>query len=79
MEMPAPPILFAESKKGSGPALPERFVTGSVLKLPPRNLRPITDTGRVEEPAEVIANIPVTSGGIDDGLEKSSLKNFDVC
>src|SRR6266853_3402731 len=58
---PGPPTVFAVSRKGNTPALPERFVTGSVLKLEPRNLRPITDTGRLEEPAEVIANVPVNS------------------
>ena len=59
---PGPPPLPIG---GSGPTLPERFVTGIVLKFAPRNLRPITDTGRVEEPAEVIATVPVTSRGTD--------------
>ena len=52
---------------------------GYVLKLDPRNLKPMTDTGKFDEPAEVIANVPVTSDGIPDVLEKSSVTNFEVC
>jgi len=42
----------------------ERLVIGIVLKLEPRNLRPTTPTGKFDEPADVMAKVPVTSDGM---------------
>src|SRR5206468_12663074 len=52
---------------------------GRGLKFGPRNGNPMTDTGRLEDPADVMASVPVTSEGIEDVPVNNSVMNFDVC
>src|ERR1041385_3701490 len=67
--LPVPVVVVIDCS-----AVGERLVTGSVLKLFPLNLRPITETGMFE----LMPKVPVKSDGIDCELENNCVTNSDT-
>lgn len=68
------PVVVVIDGTGAG----ARLVTGIVLKFLPLNLSPITETGKFDDPADVIAKVPTTSEGIGVPLGNNCLTNSDI-